>query len=76
MASEPHILVVEDDRDIREPLAQYLSKQGLRVSRAENAAAARLTLSPCLDRYWASGSRMSRSSSTTRMWGSEAMVQV
>ena len=44
MADEPHILVVEDDRDIRDPLAQYLSKQGLRITRAENAAAAREAL--------------------------------
>ncbi len=41
MASEPHILIVEDDRDIRDPLAQYLAKNGLRVSKAETAAAAR-----------------------------------
>ena len=44
MASEPHILVVEDERDIRDPLAQYLVKNGLRVTKAENAAAARETL--------------------------------
>lgn len=41
MADEPHILLVDDERDIRDPLASYLSKNGLRVSRAENAAAAR-----------------------------------
>ena len=44
MASEPHILIVEDDRDIRDPLAQYLAKNGLRVSKAETAAAAREVL--------------------------------
>src|SRR5262245_13491427 len=38
---EPHILLVDDERDIREPLAAYLSRNGLRVSKAENAAAAR-----------------------------------
>jgi two-component system OmpR family response regulator len=45
MADEPHILLVDDERDIREPLAAYLSRNGLRVSKAENAAAARQTLS-------------------------------
>ena len=44
MAAEPHILVVEDERDIRDPLAQYLIKNGLRVTKVENAAAARETL--------------------------------
>jgi DNA-binding response OmpR family regulator len=39
--SQPHILVVDDERDIREPLAQYLSRNGLRVSKAESAARAR-----------------------------------
>ena len=41
MAHEPHILLVDDERDIREPLAQYLSRNGLRVTKAENAARAR-----------------------------------
>ena len=41
MSSEPHILVVDDERDIRDPLAQYLGKNGLRVSKAADAAAAR-----------------------------------
>ena len=46
MASEePHILLVDDERDIREPLAAYLSRNGVRVSKAENAAAARQLLS-------------------------------
>ena len=45
MAEEPHILLVDDERDIRDPLAAYLSKGGLRVSKAENAAAARQILS-------------------------------
>jgi DNA-binding response OmpR family regulator len=44
MASEPHILIVEDERDIRDPLAAYLAKNGLRVTKAENAAAAREVL--------------------------------
>ncbi len=44
-ADEPHILLVDDERDIREPLASYLSRNGLRVSKAENAAAARQLMS-------------------------------
>jgi DNA-binding response OmpR family regulator len=42
---EPHILLVDDERDIRDPLASYLSRNGLRVTKAENAAAARQLLS-------------------------------
>jgi two-component system OmpR family response regulator len=41
MDPAPHILVVDDQRDIREPLGRYLSKQGLRVSLAASAAEAR-----------------------------------
>ncbi len=41
MADEPHILLVDDERDIRDPLASYLGKNGVRVTKAENAAAAR-----------------------------------
>ncbi len=44
-ADEPHILLVDDERDIRDPLAAYLSRNGLRVSKAEHAAAARQILS-------------------------------
>ncbi len=39
----PHILVVDDHRDIRETLARYLVKNGLRATVAENAAQARKT---------------------------------
>jgi DNA-binding response OmpR family regulator len=45
MADQPHILLVDDERDIRDPLAAYLAKNGLRVTKAENAAAARQQLS-------------------------------
>ncbi len=45
MADEPHILLVDDERDIRDPLAAYLSRNGMRVTKAENAAAARQMLS-------------------------------
>lgn len=41
MADEPHVLIVEDERDIRDPLAAYLVKNGFRVSKASDAAAAR-----------------------------------
>jgi two-component system, OmpR family, response regulator len=44
-AREPHILLVDDERDIRDPLATYLSRNGVRVTKAENAAAARQMLS-------------------------------
>jgi two-component system, OmpR family, response regulator len=44
MAEQPHILLVDDERDIREPLAAYLGRNGFRVSKAENAAAARQVL--------------------------------
>jgi len=38
---DPHILIVDDARDIREPLGQYLRKQGLRTMLAANAVEAR-----------------------------------
>jgi DNA-binding response OmpR family regulator len=44
MTRTPHILVVDDERDIRDPLAAYLAKNGLRVTKAESAAAARRLL--------------------------------
>ncbi|RHW16695.1 response regulator [Sphingomonas gilva] len=37
----PHILLVDDERSIREPLAVYLTKQGFRVTQADGAEAAR-----------------------------------
>ncbi len=42
--SSPHILVVDDHRDIRETLARYLVKNGLRASSADSAAQARKML--------------------------------
>jgi DNA-binding response OmpR family regulator len=42
---EPHILLVDDQRDIRDPLASYLSRNGVRVTKADNAAVARQALS-------------------------------
>jgi len=44
MAGQAHILVVEDERDVRDPLAAYLVRNDLRVTKAENAAAARQVL--------------------------------
>jgi two-component system OmpR family response regulator len=39
--AQPHILVVDDARDIREPLVRYLKESGYRASSADSAAAAR-----------------------------------
>lgn len=44
MEPSPHILVVDDHRDIRELLGRYLTQHGFRVSPAEDAAAARRIL--------------------------------
>lgn len=44
MESRPHVLVVDDHRDIRDPLAKYLDQHGLRVSKAENSKVARKIL--------------------------------
>jgi DNA-binding response OmpR family regulator len=41
MNGEPHVLIVDDERDILDPLAAYLAKNGFRVSKARDAAAAR-----------------------------------
>ncbi|HEU0133910.1 MAG TPA: response regulator, partial [Allosphingosinicella sp.] len=40
----PHILLVDDERSIRDPLAQYLARNGLRVSKARDSAEARQAL--------------------------------
>jgi two-component system OmpR family response regulator len=40
----PHILIIDDQRDIRELLARYLVKHGFRTSVAESAEAARKLL--------------------------------
>jgi two-component system, OmpR family, response regulator len=41
MTGEPHVLIVDDERDILDPLASYVSKNGFRVSKARDAASAR-----------------------------------
>src|SRR5690242_9637216 len=42
--SKPHILIVEDARDIREPLARYLREHGYRTTTAPDVLAARKAL--------------------------------
>ena len=44
MESSPHILVVDDEREIREPLAKYLTRNGLRASVAAGGTEARAAL--------------------------------
>ena len=41
MATVPHVLIVDDERDILDPLAAYIGRNGFRVSKASNAATAR-----------------------------------
>src|SRR5690606_6873376 len=43
-ATADHILIVDDDRDIRELLADYLTKQGLRCTTAGNGREMRMVL--------------------------------
>ena len=44
MGDMQHLLLVDDERSIREPLAQYLTKQGFRVTQAADAESARMRL--------------------------------
>jgi two-component system OmpR family response regulator len=44
MEAQPHLLVVDDHREIRESLSDYLRQHGYRVSAAANAADARKAL--------------------------------
>jgi two-component system OmpR family response regulator len=39
--SKPHVLIVEDARDIRDPLARYLRENGYRTTTAAEAQIAR-----------------------------------
>jgi len=41
MSSRPHLLLVDDEASVREPLLRYLEKQGYRVKGAANATEAR-----------------------------------
>ncbi|MBT2187085.1 response regulator [Sphingobium nicotianae] len=44
MSTRPHLLLVDDEAAIREPLGSYLQRSGFRVSEAANAAEARKIL--------------------------------
>lgn len=44
MGDMQHLLLVDDERSIREPLAHYLTKQGFRVTQAADAESARTRL--------------------------------
>lgn len=44
MDDKPHLLLVDDERSIREPLAAYLQRSGFRVTQAADAQAARARL--------------------------------
>ncbi len=41
MSGQTHILLVDDEASLREPLAEYLTKQGFRVQQASDASQAR-----------------------------------
>jgi DNA-binding response OmpR family regulator len=41
MIGEPHVLIVDDERDILDPLASFIGKNGFRVSKARDAHTAR-----------------------------------
>lgn len=41
MSGKTHILLVDDEASLREPLAEYLTKQGFRVQQASDASEAR-----------------------------------
>src|SRR5687767_913667 len=43
--ARPHILVVDDERSIREPLAAYLERNGFRVTQAADTGQGRTRLS-------------------------------
>ncbi len=44
MEKEDHILIVDDDEEIRDLLAQYLQKHGFKVSTAANGRQMRAVL--------------------------------
>jgi two-component system OmpR family response regulator len=44
MSGRPHLLLVDDEASIREPLGQYLQRAGFRISSAANAVEARKLL--------------------------------
>lgn len=47
---DPHVLIVDDAREVRDPLARYLQKNGYRATGVESAASARkLMKTRCFD---------------------------
>lgn len=44
MSNEPHVIVCDDEAEVREMLVEYLSRRGLRVSSASNANELRAAL--------------------------------
>ena len=44
MARSPHILIVDDDREIRDLVGKVLEREGFRISRVENGTVMRQTL--------------------------------
>ncbi|MEP3225713.1 MAG: response regulator [Parasphingorhabdus sp.] len=44
MSGQTHILLVDDEASLREPLAEYLAKQGFRVQQAGDASQARAVM--------------------------------
>ena len=44
METSPHLLIVDDDREIRDLLSRFLAKHGYRVSTAKDAREARRIL--------------------------------
>jgi len=45
VSASPHLLLVDDERDLRSAVSDYLEKNGFRVTQASDAAAARSVLS-------------------------------
>ena len=50
----PHVLVVDDDRRLRELLSRYLTDQGFRVTAAASAAEARARARAWCSTRWCS----------------------
>jgi len=48
VGEKQHILVVDDERQIRVMLGRYLTDEGFRVSEAADGAAMRLALTPAM----------------------------
>jgi DNA-binding response OmpR family regulator len=78
-AVPPNILVVEDDRETQALIAKYLRNNACNVTTANDGremaraisrpSLAVVTLQALVRKYFAINARVSRSSSTTRMFG-------